>query len=130
MRLILCPPSRLPFATAPAVAIGVEERVQGDVTRQLKPIAQIGSGIPFVDGKSRSWWALQAFLAGDYNEIIKGMKVKDLHASTNKLASARAAQLGSRFEPLGPPEFVGLLSQHWHTEQTRDGQTPVLAFND
>src|SRR5262245_25942264 len=30
--------------TLTAVAIGIGERVQGDVMRQLKPIAQIGSG--------------------------------------------------------------------------------------
>lgn len=102
------------------------DRVYKDVLQALKPISEIGGSNPFANGKPRSWWVLQAFLDLPGADVLAGAEVQRLVEHTNKIAKAET-QTDST---ISKPEMVSLLKQHWHTEQTKNGLTPILAYHD
>jgi len=99
-----------------------------DVVKLLLPVSRIGSA--FVDGKSRSWWILYAFLSGKHEEIVKGTGQDHLYERTDMLAKQRAQKLKVPAEPFPVPEFMNLLRHHWHQEQTKAQGTPALAYHE
>jgi hypothetical protein len=101
-------------------------RVYKDVLQALRPISEIGESNPLAGGKSRSWWVLNAFLSEPTDDVLDGVGVDRLVASTNALASAAEGGAGL----ISKGELVSLLKQHWYTEQTKHGVTPILAYHD
>lgn len=110
------------------VASRLEERLFNDIVKLILPVTHVGEA--WLDGKSRSWWMLYAFLTGKHEDIVQGMAHEKLYKLTCELAARRAKVLRATVDDFGIPEFMGLLRHHWHEEQTKDQATPVLAYHD
>jgi hypothetical protein len=110
------------------VASQFEERLFKDIVKLLLPITRIGS--PWVDGKSRSWWMLYAFLHGKHEDVVRGMPQDALYKMVCDLAAKKGGNGRGNGEPFTVQQFTGLLQHHWHEEQTKDQATPVLAYHD
>jgi hypothetical protein len=105
----------------------------GVVVRSLRTIAAIGAD--FFMGRSRSYWILKAYLAGQDNEIRFGMDANKLRKSANALITKELSKIPPKLQPSPMPEireqdFWNLIKVHWPEEQKRRLKTPVLLYND
>jgi hypothetical protein len=110
------------------VASRREDKEFGDVVKRLRPITVIGNS--YVDGRSRSYWMLYAFLTGEHSDIVSGMDQDKLFELTCQLSRNRAAECRETVPPFTMSEFMGLLRHHWHSEQIKSNATPVLAYHE
>jgi hypothetical protein len=112
------------------VANDMEARLENDTKRALRFIAGIGDSNPYIDGKSRSWWILKAFLACRSEQILSGVPTAELLEAANDIAGQRARQLKQPFVPLSEMDFMGLIKHHWQKEQVRELKSPIILYND
>jgi hypothetical protein len=108
----------------------LEDRIYQNTLETLRRISAIGGGNPYLDGRSRSWWIMYAFLGGTGGYITKGTPVDKLYAATINLVRERAKEVKKKVEDIDKQEFMGLLRQHWHHDQTKNGATAVLTYHE